>query len=942
MNPFLRQVAAHYFEGPGIERTCFVFPNRRSMVFFKKYLGALVREKPLLAPPMYTINDFFYRVHRVNPTEKLRLQLELYQCYKALNPQAEPLDEFVFWGDVLLADFDDVDKYMVDAEGLFRNVSEFKSIQDNYDYISDAQREAINHFLQHFRDGKMQLDRSGVQARFVQLWNILLPLYKDFGKALRSKDMAYEGMVYRALAQRLREGASVKDILEPVFPETERFVFVGLNALNECERVLLRRMRDAGLAQFVWDYVSPQIRDAANKSSVFMEQNIKEFPQAFPIDPEGLPTPEVTVVSVPSGVGQAKLAPWILSQTSGDPVETAFVLPDQDLLLPLLNSIPPEQDSVNVTMGYPMSGSAVYTLLDALGRMQLRLRLRQEQWYFYHAPVREVFSSGLFRELLSEEEAAIVDTVKKGAQYYIPMKELQGGPVLDLLFRPVIRQAGEASALQNHEVERYFSEVVALIGRTLAAKGDMLLELDFAKRAHTELNILQDMDLEVLPATHLKLLERLFQGISVPFRGEPLKGLQVMGPLETRALDFRYLVVLSAGEGMFPRRSVSASFIPPELRKGFGLPTYEFQDAVWAYYFYRMIQRPEHVWLVFDSRTEGLRGGEESRYIKQLAYHFGLPMERISAIAPIQTPVSQDSIPKTQEQVDKVRGGLLSTSSLQSYLDCPAKFYFQVVEGLKAPQEVAESLDARMLGNVFHAVMKELYDRKSPVCSADITAWRKDVSGLKKLIRAQVLEEMHTIEVTGRNLVLEEVILDYVQAALKHDLALLTDSGSAGFQVLGLEQHCFAGFEGFRLHGYIDRMDSYRDGVVRIVDYKTGRVEDNEIQITDENAAQVADQLFGPKNTDRPKIALQLFVYDLLAHEYPKSRGKALVNAIYSTARLYTGALPEVPESPVFTRLVKERLSGLLKEITDVSTPWTRTTEPKTCAWCDFKDICGR
>lgn len=912
------------------------------MVFFKKYLSGLVRETPVLVPPMYTINDFFYRVYDVRTTDKLRLLLELYASYVKLNPQAEPLDEFIFWGDIILSDFDDIDKYLSDASALLQNVSDFKSIQDSYEYLSDTQREAIDHFLSHFREGKFSLDSPGVKARFVQLWNILLPLYRDFNARLRARGMAYEGMVYRALAEQLKDGVSVADILAPVFPEVDRFVFVGLNALNECERVLLRRMRDAGLAEFVWDYVTPFIRNQANKSSFFMKRNLEDFPQAFPVNPEGLPVPQVTVVSVPSSVGQAKLAPWVLSQTGGAPEETAFVLPDEQLLLPLLNSIPETYDSVNVTMGYPMSGSAFYTLLMALGRMQLRMRKRPDGWYFYHAPVREVFSSGLFRELLSPAEAEVVEQVKKDAKYYIPLRDLQGGPVLEQLFCPVVMEPQAVSAAQNHRTEAYFSAIAALVGRTLTAKGDMLLELDFAKRCHTQLNILEEIDLDLLPATHLKMLDRLFQGISVPFKGEPLKGLQVMGPLETRALDFRYLVLMSANEGMFPRRSVSASFIPPELRKGFGLPTYEFQDAVWAYYFYRMIQRPEHVWLIYDSRTEGIRAGEESRYVKQLEYHHGFKLERLTASAPMQPVQTENIIPKTEEDVARIRGTYLSASSLRSYLNCPAKFYYQVVKGLKAADEVAESLDSRMLGNVFHAVMQTLYDRPLMTLK-DLAALRKDQTGLRRLVREKIVAEMHSLEVTGRNLVLEEVILDYVNGMLKHDETLLRgQDGTAGFRILELEKKKTAKFEGLNLIGYMDRVDSYRDGEIRIVDYKTGKVEDNDLLIHDDNACAVVDALFGPRNENRPEIALQLFVYDLLAHADPAFEGAKLVNSIYSTRRLYLGPLPDVEESPVFISLMRERLKELLLQITDLSQPFQRTEDRKTCGYCDFKDICGR
>ena len=923
MIPFLKQVAAHYYNsGCQIEQTCFVFPNRRSLVFFRKYLGGLVRERPVMAPQMYTINDFFYKVYNVHATDKLHLLLELYDCYKELNSEAEPLDEFVFWGDVILSDFDDIDKYLVDARGLFRNVSDFKQIQDTYEYLSKNQEKAIDNFLGHFRDSK-HLDR-GVKGRFVKLWNILFPLYESFGKRLKEKGMAYEGMVYRSLAQDLKAGVSVKDILEPVFPDTVKYVFVGLNALNECEKLLLRRMRDARVAEFCWDYVSPMIKDGENKSSFFMKKNLEEFPQAFETDADGLTVPRITVIDVPSSVGQAKLAPWILGQTTGDSVETAFVLPDESLLMPLLSSVPPSYKNINVTMGYPMSGSAIYTLLDALGALQMRLWKRPDGWYFYHAAVRDVFTSGLFREMLGEEEIQRVEAVKAAAKYYIPLKDLRGGPVLDMIFRPVIEDVKAVSAQQNHRTEEYFQEVVGLVGRTLTGKEDMLLELDFAKRCHTELNILKGTDLDVLPATHLRLLQRLLQGISVPFRGEPLKGLQIMGPLETRALDFRYLVILSANEGMFPRRSVSSSFIPPELRKGFGLPTYEYQDSVWAYYFYRMIQRPEHVWLIYDSRTEGLKSGEESRYIKQLQYHFGVSLERLTAAPSMQTPEPEEEIGKTQEDVDTVRNKLLSATALNSYTECPAKFYYQVVKGLKAEDEVAESLDSRMIGNVFHHVMQDLYGKAKLITPQMIDAFKKDVKGLKALIREKVLEEIHSIEVTGRNLVLEEVILDYVLSTLRHDASLLASvSGTAGFRIIGLEEHYYGTLGGFKLHGIVDRLDSYKDGELRVIDYKTGSVSNE-------------------KNVIYPKILRQLHIYNILCHQQPGLSGMQLVDSIYSIQHLYTGNLPEMPEDPEVTKEMTAELLAILSDITNLDIPWSRTEDKTLCAYCDFKDICGR
>ena len=954
MIPFLKQVAAHYLAAD-IEGTCFVFPNRRSAVFFRKYLGDLLREggadRPMHAPQSLTINDFFYQVQGGEVTDRIRLLLELYESYKVVYPKAEPLDEFVFWGEVILADFGDVDKFLVDPEDLFTDVADFKDIQDDYSHLSDVQREAILHFVDHFRDRngrltvRLDTDDATVKARFLQVWNILYPLYKDFRGRLQAQGMAYEGMVYRDLAERLKGGEAVADVLSAVFPNARRFVFVGLNALNECEKTVLRRLRDAGLAEFCWDFVSEAVRDPKNKSSVFMRENVRDFPNAFPVDPEGLGKPSFHVVSVPSSVGQAKLAPEILARChTEDPVETAFILPDENLLMPLLNSIPPEHAHINVTMGCPLTGGAVYSLVSSLAAMQQRLREKAGNWHFYHREVRSIFSNSLFRAVLTPEEEQVVRVVKAGAKYYVPQADLQGGPLLDLVFRPVITRPKEASAAQNRYLVHYLSDIVSYVGWKLRGVEEMLLELDFAKRCMQSLNLLGDIDLDVQPATWLRLLDELLSGEAVPFRGEPLKGLQVMGPLETRALDFRNVILFSANEGTFPRRSAGASFVPPELRKGFGLPTFEYQDSVWAYYFYRMIQRAEHVWLVSDSRTEGLKTGEESRYIKQLEYHYRVPLERFVATSRMELAPEADTIPKTPADIDLIRNGEHSASSLQSYLYCPAKFYYSFIKRLSTEEEVLEAMDAGALGTVYHGTMQALYQPYEHRCLtvSDIEGMMKDRKAIKALVRETIIDKMRTVDVTGRDLVVEEVIVEYVLRTLRHDRELLVKSGAKGFDILCLEGRMTGLFEGYRIKGFADRIDSYLGGEARIVDYKTGKVEQEDIDITDDNAADVVEKLFGPTNNGRPKIALQLFLYGLLAQEQPGLRGRPVVNSIYSVSRLFTDPLQDRPASAEFACLTRERLKDLFAEMTDPSVPFRRTDERKTCEFCDFKMICGR
>ena len=954
MTPFLRQAAAFYCRRTDrpLGSCRFVFPNRRAAAFFRKHLQDEVRlhgpGRAQFAPQLLTVNDFFYQAAGVRPTDRIQLLIELYDCYKALRPNAEALDEFIFWGDILLGDFDDIDKYRVDAKMLLANVSDLKAIQDDFSYLSDTQRRAIENFLTHFRDnaGKLTVDLGSdnprVKERFLGIWNILYRLYTSFRETLRSKGMAYEGMVYRDLADRLAGGESAAvDILG----SDAHYVFIGLNALNECERTVLTKLRNAGIADFLWDYSSDMIRDGANKSTVFMEDNVRRFPMPADFRPADDPAhvPDITVISVPSATGQAKLLPGILEQTDrSDPVGTAIVLPDETLLTPVLNSIPPQWKDINVTMGYPLGAGAIYTLLDNAAALQLNLRCKDGKWYFYHRPVTALLCGSLLRRLLTPQEKETVRGILSGASYYIPEEAFQDGPLLSLLFRAVVRQPKERLPEQIQGIIDWLKEVLSAIGWGLTRDDAMLLELDLTKRCFTAVEMLAGRPelLEVQPAAWFRLLERLLAPQSVPFNGEPLKGLQVMGPLETRALDFRHLILLSANEGVFPRHSVSSSFIPPELRKGFGLPTYEFQDAVWAYYFYRLLQRAEKVWLVYDSRTEGVRSGEESRYVKQLQYHFRVPIRRLVALPELRSGQEGDPIAKTPETLAALHARPLSASALNAYLNCPAKFYYQFVCRLAEDEEVAESLDGRMLGNVYHRVMESLYRDRGTLTPAILEGLLKGEDRIREMIRVQILREMRIFEVTGRNLVVADVILRYVLQTLRRDLELAREHG--GIRILGIERTMIWQYAGFDFTGIIDRMDSLEEGVVRILDYKTGKVKKEDTDINDDNARDVADLLFGESNEKRPTIAFQLFLYDMFTRALPEFRNVRIENGIYAPADLFVSAPETTSLSPAFASLVKERLGGILAEIDDPAVPFRRTEEVKTCEHCNFKMICGR
>lgn len=1000
MPQFLKQIAEHYYNTQNISDLCFVFPNRRSMVFFRKWLSETAKNDPqskvFTMPELLTMNDFFYKVSGSAVTDRISLLLELYDCYKALNPKAESLDDFIFWGDVILGDFDDTDKYLASPKQLFTNVADFKEIQDDYAYLSETQEEAIRNFISHFRKGgkltvNIGSESPDVKERFLMIWNLLYPLYTSFNSALTEKGKAYEGMVYRSFVERLKT-ESARDILKSAFPRSDKFVFVGLNALNECEKAVMRKMRDASLAEFCWDYSSEMIQDPMNRASMFMSSNVVEFPQAFSIDPgkasggsfvnagvtEPKNGPKIHVMSVPSSVGQTKQLPSLLApvaeQKKGgqeDWSDTAIVLPDESLLIPVLNTLPLEIGTVNVTMGYPMSGSDIYSLMNNISALQLHVRKQKDGWAFYHKQVWSIFSSGIIASMMDGQARQRVKEIKTAAKYYIPQSDFAGIELFELIFRPVVTDAKATSAEQIKAFAQYQLDVLSVLGAKMTRMSGMELEVHFAKQYYLSVNRLKSQVMSILPMTYTRLLQSLIGGISVPFNGEPLKGLQIMGPLETRALDFKNLIVLSCNEGTFPHRSVSSSFIPPELRKGFGLPTYENQDAVWAYYFFRMIQRAENVWLLYDSRTEGLKSGEESRYIKQLEYQYKYPLMDRSVVGyDLKIPEGEDVIEKTGEDVEVMKKMTFSASSIEKYLSCPAKFYYTYVKRLKVETEVSESLDNSMLGTVFHDTMLALYkggealqaefdmsrenvlaNVKKPleVITKQYIEWllsqKKEIIGPK--IRTLIKRQLNADEIAGRNLVFEEILNKYVVKTLQTDLALMEEYNTDRFRVIGLELERLWNFKGHKFKGYIDRMDSFRDDEVRIVDYKTGKVDEKEVKINDENADDVVDALFSPdtKSKNRPEIAVQLFVYDRFVEKDVED--KSVLNVLYPIPRLFSS--PELAsnilssrECPDFDNKVMEKLEGLFAEMMDTGTDFRRTKDSDTCKYCDFKKICGR
>ncbi|MCF0167668.1 MAG: PD-(D/E)XK nuclease family protein, partial [Bacteroidales bacterium] len=699
---FLYQIAKQYvghYEAK-IKDLCFVFPSRRSALFFRKYLGQN-SEAPIFSPRIMTINEILVELSDLRKIDKIEEIYLLYQNYVKVSGTDESFDSFAAWGDVILADFNDVDKYRVDASRLFANIRDLRELDSGYEFLSEEQRRVISDFWGIVLNQKP--DRN--KERFCAMWQILEKLYVEFRKDLKGRGMGYEGMIYREVADALLgEGRAA---IIGRLSQYEKIVFVGQNALSECEKVLFDAVRDELGGDFYWDFYGDMIRDRANKSSNFIKDYIVRYPSQFKIDVEVDTMPEITVISVPSAVGQAKQVARCLEGL--DENKTSVVLPDETLLLPLLNSIPGHIADVNVTMGLSLSNSSFSVLMEFLGALQTGKSLKNGRQSFYHRDVSNILNHPLIKRAAGEDARALnAMIVAQNLIYWNPAaipfkcKDETAAAVLDVIFKPVEKAAQTA---------QWQLEVTDALAPYVSP-----LEKEFAHGFSVAIRRIRDLEIEMSQKTYLRFLRRMTAKLNVPYRGEPLSGLQIMGPLETRVIDFENVIMLSVSEGTFPAKSFANSLIPANLRLGYGLPTVEYLDSIAAYHFYRSIYRAKKVFLLYDSRTAGLRSGEESRFIKQLKYHYNLPVkDQVCTYSVKPSIAEQKIIEKDDEVMAQLRSVFIenrkkfSATSLNCYLDCPLKFYYNYVLGLAKADEVSETIEADSFGKIFHGTMEELY-----------------------------------------------------------------------------------------------------------------------------------------------------------------------------------------------------------------------------------------
>lgn len=950
MQPFLQLVAHDLYTkiGNDLSRTVLVFPNKRANLFFNEYL-AEESDQPIWSPAAMSISDLLQKLSVQKAGDPIRLVCELYKVFKEETGSRETLDDFYFWGELLISDFDDVDKNMVDADKLFSNLQDLKNLMDDYEFLDEEQEEAIRQFFQNFSIER----RTELKEKFISLWDKLGIIYHRYRENLAELGIAYEGMLYRNVIEQLDTDRLKYD----------KYVFVGFNVLNKVEKEFFQKLQKAGKAMFYWDYdLFYTQRISKHEAGEFIKRNLIDFPNELPesyFDIFRKPK-KIRYISASTENAQAR---FLFSQTAqmGSEKENAIVLCNEALLLPVLHSIPQDVQNVNITMGFPLAQTPVYSFINAAMELQTN-GYRPDTGRFTYEAVSKILKHPYTRQL-SDHATRLERKLTKTNRFYPLPSELKKDDFLTILFTP------QSNIRELCDYLLRLIKSISILYRKEGEYDDIFNQLyrESIFQSHLKINrlysLIESGELSVRTDTLKRLITKVLTASNIPFHGEPAIGLQIMGVLETRNLDFRNLIMLSLNEGQLPKAGGESSFIPYNLRKAFGMTTIEHKNAVYAYYFYRLIQRAENITLLYNTSSDGLNRGEESRFMLQLLVEgpHEITREYLEAGQSPQNTL-EIQIEKTPEilrrlyrayDIAQPESVILSPSALNTYLDCRLRFYYRYVAGLKTPDEVSAEIDSALFGTIFHLSAQLAY--------TDLTANGKMIQreDLERLLRNEIKlqgyvdqafkQELFKVapeekpEYNGVQLINSKVIVSYLKQLLRNDLQYTP------FEMVAMEKkvsekitiQTALGPLTLRLGGTIDRMDA-KEGTLRIVDYKTGGSPKIPANI---------EQLFTPSET-RPNYIFQTFLYAaIMSRKQPLMVAPALLYIHRAASESYSPVIemgePRKPKIPVnnfafFEDEFRERLQALLEEIFDEKEPFTQTEDIKKCAYCDFKAMCKR
>lgn len=892
--PFLYSVAEDLYRKTAgdLSRTVVVFPSKRAGLYLNEYLLRLSGGVPAWAPRYVTISELFSSLAPdMAVADRIDVALHIVRLFRELSGQDVSIDFFYGWAERILDDFEDVDKNLVDAKALFQNISDLKEIEAD-DFLTDGQREVLSRFFAEFDSSHKDF----LRERYCELWNVLAPLYEKLNALLLGRGEAYEGALYRRVAERLEAGEVSLDA------SVEHYAFVGFNLLDGVEKSLFRSVRREGRAWFYWDYDAYYMGDAAgchHEAGMFLRENLRLFPGELPASAFNNLSAhkKIVMASASTEAIQAQYAgAWVAENLTSDPRRTAVVLCNEGILQPVLHALPESVSDVNITKGFPLAHTEVVTLVE-----QTMSRWERE---------RSTLGIG---ELLQKLQELVHDR----AHAFVTRPEFSEERFEDVL-------QSEAYYQMLAMLER-FSQV---IGRHLQTLGGGFTLV-----------------------TLRRLLRQLVRAATVPFSGEPVMGLQVMGVLETRCLDFERVIMLSVNDGTLPKKADYSSFVPYLLRRAFGMTTPERKTAVFAYYFYRLLQRADSVTMTYNSSTTGSGTGEMSRFMTQLLVEWPHAVEHITLNSNQQSCVRRpEDVAKPDDLLLRLfserRGCVsLSPSAINTYLRCQLRFYYCFVLGIKEPEPDPEEILPNVLGTIFHRAAEIIYQK--PEGATKRLIMKEELEGLLQSPRrlGEVVRQAFQDSETDYRVLEARVVEMYLRSLLKYDAA------HAPFHIIGTESRADLWVDvtdaatgttvPVNIGGIVDRIDDIGvAGGCRIVDYKTGGKEES---------AENLDELF--RQGSNKKYMFQTFVY---AHALADATDGRLVPALFfvnhAARKDYTPLLTmgsrknrqTIEDFRPYRQEFVARLRALLAEMLDRSRPFSVPQKENICSSCPYYSLCYR
>lgn len=972
MKTFVEEVASSLFEkyGDGVSSLTLVMPSKRARLFFAEALTK-VAMRPLWEPSYISIDELMGQISGLRKADRLRLVAELHKVYSKYHK--ESFKEFYHWGEVLVADFDMLDKYMVDASQLFANIRDLKEIESDMSYLSAEQIEMINRFWRTLTgDKEGVVEESATKKSFLTVWRSLGAIYEEFRSNLRALGVGYTGMVYREAVERLNQGAT--ELLGD-----ERYVFIGFNALSKCEQSLLQYMQRCCHTEFYWDYDNYYMNDNFQEAGLFVRQNLAMFGEEKGVSHDNFRKIEsVNVLSTSSNVAQCQSVVDILEDIASKnrgvlDKNTAVVLTDENMLMPLLYALPEkfklecsgqncndeETTGINVTMGYPLRNTLTYSFVERLLALQKNAQINKSgESTFYYVDVEGLLTHPYVADVATSQYDELRREIVKHRIFQVPQSMLTTTSLLKVIFRKV---AGW------RDISNYLLEVVDELSVAPSAGEEGGYRAEFLAVVSDALvklqNVIEQCDIdteEMSDSIYYSLVRRHLQSERVSFTGEPLLGLQIMGILETRNLDFKNVILLSMTDNNFPgNKATDKSFIPYSLRYGFDIPTAEHHEGVYAYYFYRLISRAENIYMLYSSASDDKSTGEPSRYIRQIEYETNIKLNR--ANVGVEVSLSNEDVievEKSPEVFDKLlrftRNKALSPTAFSTYVKCPLCFYFNVVELLRPEKELEESVDNMTFGNIFHEAADLFYSQI--VGDADPARRLTELRNRGEVERCvdRAISKVYfgrkdgsLPELGGELLIIRNIVREYLGSnLLNYDIRnndfVVAETECDVNMTLPIE---VAG-ERFdvRLGGRADRIDSLDNGMLRVIDYKTGKPRLNYSGI---------ESLFHgePIATKRESNIINTLLYSMmLSHD----RGRDVRPELY-----YVGSMVHDNYSSRFVETVDRKsttleaysecaaefeaeVKGVLTEMFDRRIPFAQCSDGSRCSTCDYKALCNK